>query len=150
MDLIWLGVTLALILLEVASVAFFAAFLALGALAAGLLAWLQFQLWVQVVAFTLVSLIGILIGRPLLLGVLGRRREPHLSSGAESMIGTSALLTQAIAGGQETGHVRVLGESWPARSASGAAIAAGETVVVRTIEGATLLVEPLNPSGKEA
>ena len=147
MALAWLAVALVLILLEVATLAFFSVFLAVGALAGALLAYLGFTLWVQVLAFALVSALGVLLGRPPLVRAL-RRGRSRLRSGATEMIGKQAVLVGAIPGPGRVGHVRISGEDWPARSVSGEPIGDGVTVEVKSIEGATLVVEPL-VSGEE-
>jgi len=148
--LIWIGVALALALLEVASVAFFAAFLAIGALAAAVLDVFGFVFWVQVLGFAVVSALGIVLGRPLLMKALARRRSPPMPSGAQGMVGSSGLVVDAIGGPLKGGHVRIAGEDWLAQSASGEPIAEGAVVQINRIEGATLVVQPLPESGEEA
>ena len=57
--------------------------------------------------------------------------------GAEALVGTTA---RVVAECRPEGSVRVHGELWRARCATGAAV--GEDVVVRHVEGLTLVVEP--------
>jgi len=66
-------------------------------------------------------------------------------SGAEGTLGLQAVLKT---GCTPEGIVRVHGELWRARALEGTPIAAGETVVIREIEGLCLLVEPLKTPGK--
>jgi membrane-bound serine protease (ClpP class) len=58
-----------------------------------------------------------------------RRRSPV---GAEALVGRTAVVANS-------GQVRVAGELWEARSAR--PLVAGEEVVVRSVDGLTLLVE---------
>lgn len=64
-------------------------------------------------------------------------RRGRASVGAETMIGTRARVETACL---PDGQVRIAGELWAARCAAGAA--EGATVVVRTREDLTLIVEP--------
>jgi len=67
---------------------------------------------------------------------LARRWRPK--TGAEAMVGMHAEVVSAL---HPAGQVRVNGELWEATSSASADV--GETVVVRGMEGLTLVVEPL-------
>ncbi len=71
---------------------------------------------------------------------LARRWRPK--TGAEAMIGMQAEVVSPL---HPVGQVHVNGELWEARSTAGADV--GDTVVVRGMEGLTLVVEPLTKRG---
>ena len=122
---------------EVASVAFYAAFLAVGALAAAVAALLGAGTLIQALVFLVISVAGVALVRPAVV----RRRRPRVVSGAQGMIGQTGLVVEPIEGRNQPGHVRVAGESWPAVSADGKPIEADATVTVIEIQGATLVVQ---------
>jgi membrane-bound serine protease (ClpP class) len=64
-----------------------------------------------------------------------RRRKAHV--GVETLVGRTAVAMSAV---RASGQVRLDGEIWRARSEK--SIAPGDEVVVRAVEGLTLLVEP--------
>jgi membrane-bound serine protease (ClpP class) len=64
-----------------------------------------------------------------------RRGRPAV--GVETLVGTTASVITPLA---PQGQVRANGEIWRARS--GHHVAAGETVVIRAVDGLTLEVEP--------
>lgn len=132
----WVVAAIVFAIVEVATVAFYAAFLAVGAAAAAVAAALGFGSVVEAVVFFAVAVVGIAAVRPVLL----RRRGPGLQSGAAGMIGQTAVVLDEIAGGQEGGHVRIGGESWPAVAIDQSPIAKGATVRVAEIRGSTLVV----------
>ncbi len=66
---------------------------------------------------------------------LARRWRPK--TGAEAMVGMRAEVVSPL---RPTGQVHVNGELWEATSKAGADV--GDTVVVRALEGLTLVVEP--------
>jgi membrane protein implicated in regulation of membrane protease activity len=136
MVIAWIAFALAMAVVEVASVAFYAAFLALGAIAAAVAALLGANVYLQAGVFLAIALVGILVVRPALV----RRRGPPVVSGARGMIGQTGIVVEPIKGEHVAGHVRFAGESWPAVSADGKPIAAEETVTVIEIRGSTLVV----------
>jgi membrane protein implicated in regulation of membrane protease activity len=136
MVIAWIAFALAMAVVEVASVAFYAAFLALGAIAAAVVALVGGNVYFQGGVFLVVALVGILVLRPALV----RRRGPRLVSGAQGMIGQTGVVVEPIRDEHVAGHVRLGGESWPAVSADGTPIAADATVMVKEIRGSTLVV----------
>ncbi len=132
----WVAVALGMAVVEVASVAFYAAFLAVGAIAAAVAALLGAGVIVQAVVFLIISIAGVALVRPAVV----RRRRPRVVSGAQGMIGQTGVMVEPIEGRNDRGHVQVAGESWPAVSADGKPIAAESTVTVIEIQGATLVV----------
>jgi membrane protein implicated in regulation of membrane protease activity len=134
----WIAFALAMALVEVASVAFYAAFLALGAIGAAVAAQLGANVYIQAAIFLAIALVGILLLRPAII----RRRGPRLVSGAQGMIGQTGIVIEPIKGEHLAGHVRLAGESWPAVSADGKPIPADATVTVTEIRGSTLVVHP--------
>jgi membrane protein implicated in regulation of membrane protease activity len=71
---------------------------------------------------------------------LARRWKPR--TGAETMIGMRAEVVSPL---HPTGQVHVNGELWEATSPAGAEV--GDTVVIRAMEGLTLLVAPASMGG---
>jgi membrane protein implicated in regulation of membrane protease activity len=132
----WIAFALGMAVVEVASVAFYAVFLAAGAIAAAIAALLGADVIVQAAVFLVIALVGILAIRPTII----RRRRPALVSGAQGMIGQTGVVIDPIQDEHNGGHVRLAGESWPAVSADGRPIAADATVTVLEIRGSTLVV----------
>jgi membrane-bound serine protease (ClpP class) len=66
-----------------------------------------------------------------------RARRAPVSSGVEQMIGARGVALDDFTG---TGRIRIVGEEWAAESA--APIAAGQRVIVESIDGLTLKVRP--------
>ena len=132
----------ALVIAEVLTLAFFAAFLAVAALAAALASLLGAGLLLDAIIFAVVGVGGIGLARATLMRLLGRRPEPLLQSGAESMIGQRVVLQDPIGGPDRPGHVKIAGELWPAQTANGAPVPANTPVVIRALRSTTLIVEP--------
>jgi membrane protein implicated in regulation of membrane protease activity len=137
--IIWLGLILLFVVLEMFTLDLTALILAIGS-AGGLVAGLfGAEFWVQIVVAAVVT-IALLFVRPPLKRMLFRSGDQTLSN-VEALIGLTGVAmgdVRAVAGGQ----VKLSnGETWTARS-TGTTIPEGGLVTVTTIEGATAVVSP--------
>jgi membrane protein implicated in regulation of membrane protease activity len=142
---IWFVAALALLVLELASTTFFSIFLAVGAFAAGLLAFFMpdSAVWIQAVLAIAVAMLGVVVGRPFLRQRLRRQGEPPLTPGVHGgFVGQRALGLDEIGDELHPGHVRLAGETWLAFSADYLLIPSGAPVVVTAVRGTTLVVRP--------
>lgn len=150
----WFVAALALLVLELASTTFYAVFLAIGAAAAGLLAFVApgTALWIQAVVAIIVAMLGVLIGRPLLSRRLRRHGEGPLTPGVHGgFVGQRVLAIDELGDELHPGHIRLAGEMWLAYSADHRPIAAGAPVIVTAVRGTTLAVRPADgPTASEA
>ena len=112
---------------------------AVGALAAALAAGLDAPALLQVAAFAVVSVAGIVLIRPYALRRLQRR--PGLRTGTAALVGRTGLVLDEVS--PHSGRIRIGGEEWSARPYDeSSTIPAGSTVDVLQIKGATALVYP--------
>jgi membrane protein implicated in regulation of membrane protease activity len=136
--LAWLGVALILAAVEAATVSFVFLMLSGGALAAAVAAAAGVGFPVQVVVAVLVAIALLVLVRP----VIKRRfmaGETSMGIGARGLVGRSGHVLQTVT--STDGRVKVGGETWSARIASGdAPCQPGQEVRVVSIEGATVIV----------
>ncbi|HEX2528508.1 MAG TPA: NfeD family protein [Geminicoccus sp.] len=135
----WAVLAGVLLLLELATPAFFFAWLALGAVVTAALVWFAPQLiWqVQALVFALTAALAVLAWfrfRP----TPQASSEPGLNRRAASLVGTKTTLEQAVQNGR--GRARLGDSTWPV---SGPDLPAGTVVVVVGVEGTRLIVEPV-------
>src|ERR1700704_5753154 len=125
----WIIVAVAFAVAEVMTVSFFAVFITIGALAAAVASLLGFSPLVQAIVLGVIGVVGIFTARPFLVQRLhiGRRR---LESGAESMVGQRAVLTDPILASGQPGHVKIAGELWPAITEDGSPLPANTPIIV--------------------
>src|SRR5437660_545172 len=128
----WVIVAVAFAIAEVMTVAFFAAFIALGALGAAIASLLGFNLLVQAIVLGVIGVAGIFVVRPYLVARVHVGR-PALRSGADSMVGQQAVLLEPIRGAGEPGHVKIAGELWPAITEDGSSLPATTPVIVTAL-----------------
>ncbi len=140
--LIWLIAAVIFGVGEIATLGFFLAPFAGGALLATLVA--------AAGAGTLISLLVFLVASGVLLGALRplarshRRMPAQLRTGTAALVGRPATVLERVANGDDTGCVKLEGESWSARAYDDdEIIEAGARVQVIEIRGATALVSEL-------
>jgi membrane protein implicated in regulation of membrane protease activity len=138
MTLLWLGVALAALVVELASVSFILLFVACAALVTAAFAQLGAGLALQIVVFAAASLLlPVLLRKRLLERISGR----GVLSRTDALIGLEARVTDAVDPILSTGRVLVGGQDWAARSA--VALPTGTPVRIIGADGINLLVAPL-------
>ena len=139
MIFVWLGLTVLFLILEGISVQLTSIWFALGALAALISALFHAPIWLQIVWFVAVSVLTLVLTRPLVRKYVNNRVTP---TNADMVIGKDAVVTERIDNLHAKGAVLLDGKTWTARmdqESEGAE--PGETVRVLRIEGVKLIVE---------
>ena len=135
--LIWLIVAVAFGVGEIATLGFFLAPFAGGALVAALVSGAGAGDVASWVAFLVVSVVLLAALRPVALR--HRRQAPQLRTGTAALVGRTATVVERVAG--EEGCVRLDGEIWTARAYDEDQVfEPGTRVQVLEIKGATALV----------
>jgi membrane protein implicated in regulation of membrane protease activity len=136
---VWAIVACAFAVGELLTGGFFLAPFALGGLVAAIVAAVGAGSGASVVVFALVSLLSLLVLRPL--AVASMQRVPALRTGSAALVGKQAIVLERIANHEGVGCVKIDGEIWTARSLDDdTVIEAGRRVDVVGIRGATALV----------
>jgi membrane protein implicated in regulation of membrane protease activity len=141
-DLWWIWMILAALFIvgEIFTFGFFLLWFGIGSAAAGVLALFDMGAAWQWVTFIVVSLVLFLVSRRFAERV-SNEQPPGI--GADRFIGEECIVLEAIDNANNTGRVRMDKEEWRANSADGQVIPKGERVVVTSIKGTHLVVEPL-------
>lgn len=136
---IWVAIGLALAITEILVPGVFLIWLAVAAVATGLLTFLfGLPLSLQVVQFVAISLIAVYSARRFLRDKPIASSDPLLNNRMARLVGETAVITEAIVHG--TGRVHLGDSDWTVR---GPEMAAGERVRITGSEGSVLIVEPL-------
>ena len=112
---------------------------AAGALVSMIISMLGGELWLQIIAFCIVS--GALLAG--LWPFIRKFLNPHLTAtNVDSVIGTEGIVTADIDNLNAVGQVKLGGMEWTARSTSGDKITVGTRIRVDRIEGVKAFVSP--------
>lgn len=137
----WLGLTIVLGVAEMFSLDLILIMLAAGALVGMVAALLDLHIAIQVLAASAAALAAIAMVRPTMVKRL--HSGPELSLGHGKLVGRQGVVTEEISG-LSAGRIKLAGEFWTAEPYDDTtSIAAGETVEVLEIRGATAVVHPV-------
>lgn len=135
--ILWLVLMLGLAAVETLTLDLFFLMLATGALAGLTGALVGASFFIQVVSFCVVSLMMVLLVRPVALKHLKRGSAEQLTN-IDRLIGEHALALEPVTG--LSGTVKIGGDTWTARTVDGSSVPAGARVTISRIDGATAVV----------
>ena len=136
----WLAIMVVLLIVEAACPFHLVSiWFAAGALVAMIISMLGGELWLQIIAFCIVS--GALLAG--LWPFIRKFLNPNLTkTNVDSVIGTEGIVIADIDNLNAVGQVKINGMEWTARSTSGDKISAGTRIRVDRIEGVKAFVSP--------
>lgn len=135
----WLILFVILLVIEILTMGLTTVWFAGGALVAFLLAFVGFGLPVQIIVFLLVSIVLLILTRPIAIRFFNQERQ---KTNAESLIGQKAVVIELIDTLHGTGRVEVNGMEWSAKiDDTDEIIQSGEVVVIEGIQGVKLIVK---------
>ena len=136
--IVWGVLFVAFLLAEILTVAYVSIWFAIASLVSFVLAMFGVPLEAQCIVFVAVAAVLFFATRPLV------KKYVHgktVSTNADSVIGMEGVVRIPIDNLKSQGRVYVNGLEWAAKSFSGAPIERNEKIVVRRIEGVSLIVE---------
>jgi len=108
-----------------------------GAICATISAALGMDFMGQLVIFTLVSIIALLVTRP----IVEKIRTKKILPDSDRIVGQTAMVIEAIDAIEGTGQIKIGGIPWTARSEDGGRIPTGTLTEVVEIEGVKAIVK---------
>ncbi len=136
---LWLIAFVVFLIAEIATVALTSIWFAAGALVAFIVSFFCDTLWVQILVFLIVSLVMVIVTRPVANKFLNQNRE---KTNVDAMVGRQGVVTEAIDNLKAVGEVSISGQLWMARTADDTIrIMEGAKVIVKEIRGVKLIVE---------
>ncbi len=139
MTIIWLVIAVVMAVVEASTVQLVSIWFAVGAVAGVITSLITGSIPIQIVVFVAVSLLALVITRPMVKRIKVKKSEP---TNADRMIGKEGVVTKSIDNNDAKGLVSVGGDVWSARSHDGQPIESGTIVTVAAIEGVRLIVKP--------
>ncbi len=136
--IVWLGLFVILLIIEILTMGLTTIWFAGGALAAFAAGIIGFGFAVQMAVFLIVSILLLVLTRPLAVKYFNQERQ---KTNAESLIGQQALVTEDIDTLQSVGRVEVNGQEWSAKTdEADGKIEKNKIVVINGIQGVKLIV----------
>lgn len=136
MIVLWGVIIIAGIIVELMTVQFVSIWFSLASVVSLVLAGIGAPLWAQLSVFIAVTALLLILTRPLVI----RLRGGLVRTNADLNIGKTAIVTEDIDNERSKGRATVGGVSWMAISEDGSTILTGESVIIKDIAGAKLIV----------
>ncbi len=138
-SVVWLGLLVVLLLVELATMGLTTIWFAGGALAAFAVSMFTETVLAQVLVFLAVSVVLLIFTRPFAVKFVNQNR---VRTNADSLIGKVGVVTVEIDNLESRGEVQVSGQIWSARSKEGEKkLEKGTQVKILEISGVKLIVE---------
>lgn len=135
----WLILFVLLLIVEILTMGLTTIWFAAGALVAILVSVIGFSLPVQVIVFLVVSVVTLILTRPLVMKYFNKDR---LRTNADRLIGQQAVVLEEIDTLRAKGRVEINGQEWSAKTSDpDMVIPEGKTVLVEAIQGVKLVVK---------
>ncbi len=138
---VWIIFGILLLILEMFSFSFFLASFGLAALLTAFVAAGDASFTWQIASFAAVSTALLALLRPLARGMYAKS-DPQRTN-VDALSGQIGLVIEQINDAAAPGRVKVGGEEWRALSSDGSLLAVGARVSIIAVDGATLMVRPL-------
>ncbi len=139
--ILWLGLVILLLIIEIATMGLTTIWFAGGAMVAFISTFFGAGVATQRTIFLVLSLALLIITRPIAVRYM---RSGHVKTNAESLIGRIAVVTVDIDNLAQSGEVIISDVSWTARCREdGCVIPVGSRVKICAIEGVKLIVEEM-------
>ena len=138
MPFVWIAVMVAAVVFELMTPgALVSIWFLPTALVSMILAFFEVDLWVQIVAFILLSIVCIFVGRPRLL-----RPAKNVATNIDAIIGEKGIVVEKIENIAGAGQVKVRGQYWSARAVSDETeYEPGDIVSIVAVEGVKLICQ---------
>jgi membrane protein implicated in regulation of membrane protease activity len=138
-EIFWLVLLIVFLVIEIATMGLTTIWFAGGALVAMLASFVGFEWPVQLIVFLLVSIVLLVLTRPIALKYFNKERQ---KTNAESLIGQTALVIEDIDTLRGVGRVEVNGMEWSAKTEEAEGqIEKGQVVIIEGIQGVKLIVK---------
>lgn len=137
---IWIIFAILLFIIEIFAPTFIAICIALGCIAAGISSYFDYGIKIQLLSFSVGTLIGFFGVRPFMLKY-AHRNSDKIKTNVDALIGKIGKVSVTIDHSKNEGRIKIEGDDWRAESENDEIINAGEQVEVLKINSTILIVK---------
>lgn len=138
---IWTIIAIIFFIIEVFTSGFLIACFGIGCVVAGVIAGFGFGLNIQIIGFSVGTLLSFLLIRPLMTKWLNRKSD-EVKMNADALVGAIGVVTVEIDNIKNTGRVRVQGDDWKAENLTNEVLNVGTKIEVVEVKSTVLIVKP--------
>jgi membrane protein implicated in regulation of membrane protease activity len=140
---IWIIIAILLFIVEIFAPTFIAACFAIGCLTAGIFSYFDYGIKIQLISFSIGTLITFFGVRPFMLKY-AHRKSDKVKTNVQALIGKIGKVSVTIDNSKNEGRVIVEGDDWKAESENNEIIKSGAKVKILKVDSTILFVKPLN------
>ena len=137
---IWIIVAVIFFIIEIFTPAFLMACLAIGCVLAGIFSYMDFGIKIQLLTFSIGTLISFFGVRPFILKY-GFKKSGDLKTNVDALVGKIGKVKVTIDSSKNEGRITVEGDDWKAETENNEIINAGENVEILKINSTILIVK---------
>lgn len=141
MLIIWAAAIIVFGVLEAVTAQLVSIWFVIGAIGAFVAALFDASVTVQVIIFIAVTIIALLVTRPLVKKFVHPKKQ---ATNADRVLNQTGIVIEEINNLNATGQVKVDGKVWSAKSADDSIIEVNEQIIIKKISGVKLIVEKAN------
>jgi len=136
---VWVGIFVLAVIIEIGTLGLTTIWFTPGSLLGIVLAACGVDLWIQITAFIVISVIMLLFTRPIAVKYVNDRK---IKTNVETIVGSEAIVTEQISNIEGKGIVIIGGIEWSARTESNDDIIEKDARVIATaVEGVKVIVK---------
>lgn len=139
---IWIIIAVLLFIVEIFTPSFLTACLAIGCIAAAISSYFDYGIKIQLLSFSIGTLIGFFGVRPFMLKY-AHRNSDKVKTNIDALMGKIGRVSVTIGNSKNQGRVKVEGDDWRAETEDNEIINEGERVEVLKIDSTILIVKPI-------
>ena len=140
MSIFWLVFAIIMGAIEACTAQLVSIWFAVGAVGGCITSLITDKLWIQITVAVVLTLVTLIVTRPLAKRVIDSKKT---YTNSDRNIGKTAVCIADIDNISSVGQVKIGGAIWSAKSADDSVIKKDSKVIVKSIEGAKLVVENL-------
>ena len=140
MSIFWLVLAIIMGTIEACTAQLVSIWFAVGAVGGCITSLITDKLWIQITVAVVLTLVTLIVTRPLAKRVIDSKKT---YTNSDRNIGKTAVCIADIDNISSVGQVKIGGAIWSAKSADDSVIKKDSKVIVKSIEGAKLVVENL-------
>ena len=139
---IWIIIALLLFIIEIFTSGFAIFCISVGAIAAAIASELDMELKGQLICFSIATFASFVAVRPLMIKYF-HKKSKQVQTNTNALIGRTAIVTETIDVGHNSGRVKIDGDVWRAIASKGEIIEIGEEAIVEQVNSTILTVKKL-------
>jgi len=140
---LWMIAAVLLLIIEIFTPSFLAACLAIGCAAAGVFALMKYGINIQLLSFSVGTLIAFFAVRPIMLKY-AHKKDEKVKTNVDALVGKTGRVTETIDNSKNTGRAMVEGDDWKAESENDVVIQSGSRIVVTKVNSTIITVKSTN------